>query len=304
MKPKIVVVGSSNTDMICRVPHIPRPGETILGSDFLTVQGGKGANQAVAASRAGADVIFISCVGDDAFGQQSIESYRKDGIDTTHIKVQAGTHSGIALINVADDGENSIAVAPGANSHLLPGDIGDLMEVFKGAKIILVQLEVPLATVETVASVARSLGIPMILNPAPAASLSREILGSAAILTPNETEAALLTSRKTYTDNDIPLMARELFDMGIPVVLLTMGSKGVYLKSAGFDGNVPGFKVQAVDTTAAGDVFNGALAAALAGEMPLPEAIAFAQKASAISVTRMGAQPSAPYLNEILKFNE
>lgn len=302
MKPRIVVVGSSNTDMICRVPHIPRPGETILGSDFLTVQGGKGANQAVAAARAGADVVFISCVGDDAFGQQSTESYRKDGIDTAFIKVQPGIHSGIALINVADDGENSIAVAPGANSHLHPDDIEALTAVFMGAKIILVQLEVPLATVGAVAEVSRSLGIPMILNPAPAASLPQEILANAAILTPNETEAALLTSRKTFTDNDIPLMARELFELGIPVVLLTMGSKGVYLKSAGFDGNIPGYKVHAVDTTAAGDVFNGALAAGMAGDMPLQEAIAFAQKASAIAVTRMGAQPSAPQLAEILEF--
>jgi ribokinase len=302
MKKKIVVIGSSNTDMVIKVPHIPAPGETILGSDFMTIQGGKGANQAVAAARAGAEVAFIACVSDDAFGKQSVENYRNDGIDTSCIKVQPGTHSGIALINVAADGENSIAVAPGANSHLLPDDIRRFEHAFEGAELVLVQLEIPMTTVVTAAEIATSKGIPFILNPAPGAGISAGLPGMVTIITPNETEAALLTSRKIVNDNEIPVMADELFRMGIKTVIITLGSKGVFLKTEGFEGMIPGYKVQAVDTTAAGDVFNGALASAIAGGMEVQKAVDFAQKAAAISVTRMGAQPSAPYSNEIIEF--
>ena len=301
-KTKIVVIGSSNTDMVVNVPHIPAPGETIMGTDFMTIPGGKGANQAVAAARAGADVTFITCVSDDAFGKQAIENYRKEGIDTSCIKVQPGIYSGVALINVADDGENSISVAPGANSYLLPEDIYGFEEIFEGAKIVLAQLEVPLETVEMAAETAYMKGIPFILNPAPGAAIPESLLSKVTIITPNETEAAIITSRENFSEKNIPKMADEIFDKSSTTVLLTLGSKGVYLKTFDFEEMIQGYKVKAVDTTAAGDVFNGALAAALAGEMELKKAVDFAQRAAAISVTRMGAQPSAPNLDEVQHF--
>ncbi|MFW5756790.1 MAG: ribokinase [Tangfeifania sp.] len=302
MKPKIIVIGSSNTDMVVKVPHIPAPGETIMGTGFMTIPGGKGANQAVAAARAGAAVTFIACVSDDAFGKKAVENYRNDGIDTSCIKIQRGTHSGIALINVAEDGENSISVAPGANSYLFTEDILGFEAAFDGAKVVLAQLEIPLETVEAAAEVAHAKGIPFILNPAPGAPISENLLSKVTIITPNETEAAILTSRKNFSEKDIPEMAAEIFDKGGSTVLLTLGSKGVYLKSPEFEGMIHGYKVKAVDTTAAGDVFNGALATALAGGMDVDEAVDFAQRAAAISVTRMGAQPSAPTLDEIMDF--
>ncbi|TVQ90165.1 MAG: ribokinase [Bacteroidetes bacterium] len=299
MSKKIIVVGSSNTDMVLKVPRIPAPGETILGNEFFVIPGGKGANQAVAAARTAAEVTFIACVADDSFGLQAIENYRKDGINTQYIKVQTGTHSGVALINVSDDGENSISVASGANSHLLPEDIVKYKDAFTGARLILAQLETPLETIAAIADKAQSMGIPLILNPAPAALLSDELLRKVSILTPNETEAALLTGRKEVRADDIPSMAAELLAKGIKTVIITLGSKGVYLCNEKIREAIPGYKVKAVDTTAAGDVFNGALAASIAAEKPIREAIDFAQRAAAISVTRLGAQPSAPNLHEI-----
>ena len=302
MGSKIIVAGSSNTDMVVKVPHIPAPGETVMGSELLTIPGGKGANQAVGAARAGGDVVFIACVSDDTFGSESVENYKKDGIDTTWIKVKPGIHSGVALINVAEDGENSIAVAPGANSHLLPEDIIKARDAFAGAGAVLVQLEIPMETVSAVAQIAEELGIPMILNPAPGAKLPMDLLKKISVITPNETEAALLTGTKEVNDDTIPVMAKELYDMGIETVIITMGSRGVYLFNSEFRGMIPGYSVKAVDTTAAGDVFNGALATALSGKKSLREAVDFAQRAAAISVTRMGAQPSAPMLDEIINY--
>lgn len=299
MSKKIIVVGSSNTDMVVQVPHIPAPGETVMGSELLTIPGGKGANQAVGAARAGGDVVFIACVSDDTFGTDSIENYKKDNIDTSFIKVEPGMHSGVALINVAKDGENSIAVAPGANSHLLPEDIMKARDAFSGAGAVLVQLEIPLETVAVVAILAEEMKIPMILNPAPGAKLPEDILKRISIITPNETEAALLTCTKEVNDDTIPVMAKKLYDLGIETVILTLGSRGVYLLNSEFHGLIPGYRVKAVDTTAAGDVFNGALATALSGNKTVRQAVDFAQRAAAISVTRMGAQPSAPSLEEI-----
>jgi ribokinase len=299
MNHKIIVIGSSNTDMVVKVPRIPAPGETIMGGEFSIIPGGKGANQAVAAARMGADTTFISCIGDDELGLQSIGNYRKDKINTNYIKVKAGVPSGVALINVSAEGENSITVAPGANSHLFPDDIQAFAEAFIGAKIVLAQLEIPMETVEAAASLAESLSIPFILNPAPGAALSDGLLRRTSILTPNETEAALIAGRKEIAEKDIPAIAYELMQKGVKTVIITLGSKGVYLKNKDFADFIPGYKVNAVDTTAAGDVFNGALASALASKIPILEAINFAQKAAAISVTRLGAQPSAPSLQEI-----
>jgi len=302
MKPKVVVVGSSNTDMVVKVPHIPVPGETIMGTDFMTIPGGKGANQAVAAARAGADVTFIACVSDDNFGKQAIENYQKEDIDTSFIKVIRGTHSGIALINVATDGENSISVAPGANSYLLPEDIEACREIFSCASVILAQLEIPLETVKAVADMAHSNGIPFILNPAPGGFIQEDLIRKISIITPNETEAAILTSNKKFTEEEISEISRNLYQKGPETVIITLGKKGVWLKTNEAEKIIPGYKVHAVDTTAAGDVFNGALASAIANKVSIEDAIDFAQRAAAISVTKMGAQPSAPSLNEIRAF--
>ena len=299
MNNKIIVVGSSNTDMVVKVPNIPAPGETVMGSEFMTIPGGKGANQAVSAARAGGDVVFITCVADDGFGKKSMENYRKEGINTSYIKVVQGVHSGIALISVAADGENSIAVAPGANHLLLAEDIYNLRKTFTGAGIVLVQLEIPHETVHAVADVAGEEGIPLILNPAPAAKLPSGLLKKVSIITPNETEAALLTSFTEINSDTIPQIARDLYDIGIETVMITLGSKGVYLLDSNFQGMIPGYSVRAVDTTAAGDVFNGTLAYALSHDETTRHAIDFAQRAAAISVTRMGAQPSAPRFSEI-----
>src|SRR5690554_4978110 len=230
-KPKIVVVGSSNTDMVVRVPHIPAPGETVMGSSFMTIQGGKGANQAVAAVRAGAEVTFIGCVADDAYGKQSVNAYRLEGIDVSVIKVLAGGHSGIALINVDKVGENSISVAPGANGYLYPADISARKESFSDADLVLAQLEVPMETVVAGAQMAQANGIPFILNPAPGAVLPEILYELVTVLIPNQTEAAALTGIKKQDGGNVQSLATALYLRGIKNVIVTMGSKGVFLKN-------------------------------------------------------------------------
>lgn len=298
-KPKIVVVGSSNTDMVVKVPRIPIPGETIIGDKFMIIPGGKGANQAVAAARAGANVTFISCVGDDQYGRQAIENYNIEGINTSYVKIKKGVHSGIALIFVSEDGENSIAVAPGANNDLGSEDIERYKEAFNDAKVILTQLEIPLKTVESVIEIAKSKNIPVILNPAPGILISQNLIKNVTYITPNETEASILTSQKNISGNNVAEMASALHNMGVESVLITLGKNGVYLKNEEYSKIIESYKVKVIDTTAAGDVFNGTFAFAIANDMVLNEAIDFAQRAAAISVTRMGAQPSAPFKREI-----
>ncbi len=299
MGKSILVIGSSNSDMIAKVQRLPRPGETVMGSEFITAAGGKGANQAVAAARMGADVTFMACVADDSFGLKAIENYKKDNINTSLIKIEKGYHSGIAMINVSEDGNNSITIIPGANMRLLPKDIKSCQDAFDQAYSVLVQLEIPMETVEAIGKMAVKKNVPFILNPAPAAEISPGLLKTVSVLTPNETEAALLTGRTEVRDEDIPAMARELFAKGIPTVIITLGSNGVYLHDKDFQEYIPGYKVKAVDTTAAGDVFNGALAAALTGISDMRTAIIVAQRAAALSVTRMGAEPSIPTAQEL-----
>ena len=297
---RIVVVGSTNTDMVVKAARIPAPGETILGGRFLMNPGGKGANQAVAAARLGAEVVFIAKVGDDLFGREAKALFAKENICTDYVLTDPSEPSGVALIMVDAKGENCIAVASGANGTLMPEDIEGLKGVIAQADMLLMQLETPLETVRYAADVAVNLGVPVILNPAPACELPADLYDCLEVITPNESEAELLTSIKVTDEASAEAAARVLCDKGVLNVVITMGAKGAYV----FDGEdgvmVPAFKVEAVDTTAAGDVFNGALAVALTEELELEEAVRFASKAASISVTRMGAQASAPRREELV----
>lgn len=299
MKPKIVVIGSSNTDMICRVPHIPKPGETVMGGDFFIIQGGKGANQAVASARSGGEVTFIACVGNDLFGKQAIEAYQSDGIDTSCIEMIDNVPTGVALINVADSGENSIAVAPGANARLTPEVVDKYREVILSANIILMQFEIPIETVYHIVRIAHTAKIPVVLNPAPAQEIDPSIMPMIYCITPNEHEAVLLSGIFPPDPELVSEMAQEIQKKGVQNVIITLGSKGALYRQQGKEEIVPGIPVQTVDTTAAGDTFNGYLVVELAKGKTFGEAILVANKAASISVTRMGAQPSIPNFNEI-----
>jgi ribokinase len=296
---KILVVGSSNTDMIIKLGRIPQPGETILGGEFSTAAGGKGANQAVAAARAGGDVTFIARVGRDMFGEKAVAGFVQDGIHVQHVTRDPSAPSGVALIFVAKDGENSIAVAGGANGRLSPADVKKAKGSIAGAKAVVMQLETPLKTVQAAAELAAQAEVPVILNPAPAQKLPGELLKLVSILTPNETEAELLTGIAVTNEKSAARAADALLAQGVETVIITLGARGAYVAAASTRELVPGFRVKPVDTTAAGDVFNGALAVALGEGRPLLEAVRFANAAAAISVTRLGAQPSAPGRKEI-----
>jgi ribokinase len=299
---KIVVVGSSNTDMIVQLPHLPKPGETVSGGAFSTAAGGKGANQAVAAARAGANVGLVARVGEDSFGEQAIAGFVGDGIDVSHVIRNPAAPSGVALIFVDDGGENCIAVAPGANATLTPEDVEAAEDLITGAEVVVMQLETPIESVERAAALAREHGVRVILNPAPARPLNDELLANVSILTPNESEAELLTGIQVSDDAGAEEAARALSARGVDIVILTLGSRGAYVFESDSGELVPGFEVQVVDTTAAGDVFNGSLAVGLAEGLPLARAVRFANAAAALSVTRLGAQPSAPTRSEIETF--
>ena len=298
----ILVVGSSNTDMIIKLDRIPRPGETILGGAFVTAAGGKGANQAVGAARAGGQVTFIARVGHDMFGDQAVAGFIRDGINVNHVVRDKTNPSGVALIFVAKDGENSIAVAGGANAKLSPADVRKATAAFAGASVLVMQLETPLETVQAAADFAAKTGVRVILNPAPAQPLPDKLLKCVSILTPNETEAELLTGIAVTNTASAAVAAAKLRARGVQTVIITLGARGAFVATEDGGQLVPGFKVKAVDTTAAGDIFNGALAVALAEGKPLKQAVRFANAAAAISVTRLGAQPSAPTRREIEKF--
>ncbi len=300
MKPSILVIGSSNTDMVIKTAHLPAPGETILGGKFLMTPGGKGANQAVAASRLGGSVTFICKTGNDIFGKQSADLFKKEGIDTSCIFDDPEEPSGVALINVDDKGENCIAVASGANAFLTVEDIMLAAHCIEKADIILVQLEIPIETVAYISSIAASLGKKILLNPAPAYTLSDELLKDVSIITPNETEAFMLTGIKVTDELTARDAAISLHDKGIATVIITLGAKGALVLHENIFNLVKVPEVKAIDTTAAGDVFNGALAVALSENKTMIDAVEFACKAASISVTRMGAQASAPYRHELV----
>lgn len=295
---KIIVAGSSNVDFTARVSSLPKPGETIGGAKLMQANGGKGANQAVAAARLGADVLFVTCLGNDASGSMLASSFKADGIDTSAIKF-TDTPTGTALIFVDDNAENCIAVAPGANDDLIPADIDAVEDRMAGAEYLLLQLEVPMQTVERAAELAGSLGLKVVLNPAPMKPLSDSLLSRLFLITPNETEAERLTGIHIENEEDAARAAAVFFGKGVENVIITLGSKGSLLCAGGECKLVPARKVKAVDTTAAGDVFNGALVAALAEGRSLEDAARFATLASSIAVTRPGAQSSAPCRKEV-----
>jgi ribokinase len=298
--PRIVVVGSSNTDMVVRVPTLPQPGETVLGGTFFTARGGKGANQAVAAARAGGSVAMIGCVGDDAFGDDTLAALIAEGIAVDAIRRVAGMPSGVALILVDDRGENCIAVASGANALLGAEEGARCAELLSTDGVLLVQLETPLETVVAAARAARRAGARVILNPAPARELPDELLGLVSVLTPNESEAERIAGIPVNGERGLEQAASALLARGVGAVVITLGAAGAYVATAEHRETLPGWPVEARDTTGAGDVFNGALAVALAEQMSLPDAVRFANAAAAISVTRDGAQPASPYRAEIL----
>ncbi len=299
MAGKIVVAGSSNTDMILQMDHIPQPGETILGGQFTMAAGGKGANQAVAAARAGGQVTFLARIGADMFGRQAVEGFRRDGIDVRYVLEDEQAPSGVALIFVAANGENSIGVASGANLCLSPADVQQAASAIQDASALVMQLETPLETVRAAARIAATKRVPVILNPAPAQPLDDALLALVTVLTPNESEAELLTGVPVADVAAAARAAEVLRSRGVAQVIITLGARGAWVASAAFQGLVPAFPVQPVDTTAAGDVFNGALAVAMSEQRPLEQAVRFACAAAALSVQKLGAQPSAPPRAEI-----
>lgn len=298
----LVVLGSINADHILNLNSFPTPGETVTGSHYQVAFGGKGANQAVAAGRSGANIAFIACTGDDDIGERVRKQLASDNIDIAPVSVISGEATGVALIFVNAEGENVIAIHAGANASLSPALVEAQHDRIAQASALLMQLESPIESVLAAAKIARRHNTTVALNPAPARELPDELLSLVDIITPNETEAEKLTGIRVENDEDAAKAALALHTKGIHTVLITLGSRGVWASVNGEGHRVPGFKVDAVDTIAAGDTFNGALITALLEETPLPEAIRFAHAAAAIAVTRKGAQPSVPWREEIEAF--
>lgn len=302
MPSPIVVVGSINLDLVCAGKSIPAPGETLKGDTFQTFHGGKGANQAVAIARLGHVVNMIGTVGDDDFGLRLRRGLRDAKVGVRAVSTAKGVSSGVALITVDATGQNSITVIPGANDRLLPGDLEKNLPQLRSAGIILTQLEIPMETVEFLCATARRFGIPLILDPAPARALPRKVLRNVTYLTPNETETCALCrlAPGELTPANVASVAELLLNTGPSSVIVKMGSRGAYI--AGADGlrrMIPPFKVKAVDSTAAGDAFNAALAVGLVRGMSLAEAARFGSAAGALCATRAGAQTSMPSGSEV-----
>lgn len=300
---QIIVIGSANTDMVVKAAELPLPGETILGGTFFMNAGGKGANQAVAAARLGGNVTLVAKVGNDIFGNQTIKGLTNENIHTDYVFVDETAPSGTALIMVNLDGENCIVVAPGANANLLPTDIEKVQNIDKAA-IILMQLEIPMETIVAVAKFAKVNRKNVIINPAPAQKLDEELLNGLFLITPNETEAAILTGITVDDEASASAAAGVFLSKGVKNVIITLGKQGAYFQNENIKLMIPAPIVQALDSTAAGDTFSGAIAVALTENMDQTatgweQALKFAIEAASISVTRLGAQSSIPYRNEI-----
>jgi len=304
MKNKIIVIGSSNVDLIMKMERLPAKGETVTDAEFMQVYGGKGANQAVAAARAGGDVVFMSCVGEDAYTPQMVKNYIKEGINTRFVFQEKNVASGYALIMIGGDGDNIISVAPGANYELLPAKIDEAFPAFDEAAIIVMQYEIPEETIKYVIDKANERNIPVLFNFAPARDFDFTYIPKVDIFVLNETEASLLADMPVKTEEDAEKAANVLIQQGVKKVIITLGTKGALVVTEKERVKVPAFQVDAVDTTAAGDTFCGTLAVAMVEGLSLKDALQFASAAAAISVTRMGAQPSAPSRTEIETFLE
>lgn len=294
---KILVVGSINMDLVVRVPHIPEPGETVLGGDFETFPGGKGANQAVAASRMGGEVTMVGRVGNDNFGDTLIHTLLEDKIRTTQVTKDANVATGVAMIAVSSDGENVIMVASGANMHVTVEDVNNVRPLMREADILLLQLELPLEVVTSAVDLAKAYHVPVILNPAPAQLLSRTLLSNVDFLTPNTNELKILTG-----EEDVEQAIQKLKDWGLKNIIVTLGANGARVITEEMDKHLPAFEITAVDTTAAGDAFNGALAVGLAEGIALLDAIWMGMAAGALAATKRGAQTSLPTREEVEHF--
>ncbi len=299
---KIVVIGSSNVDLIMKMDHLPEKGETVTDATFMQVYGGKGANQAVAAARAGGNVAFVNCVGEDAYTPQMVQNFIEDGIDTRFIFRESGVASGHALVMIGNEGHNYLSVAPGANYRLSPEMIEMAMPVIDDAAMIVMQYEIPAETIIHVLNLARKKNIPVLWNFAPARDFDLSYLSGISILIVNEVEAGFLAQIPVNNEADAEKAARLLVQKGIEKVIITLGAKGAFVVTKSEKVQIPAFQVKAVDTTAAGDTFCGSFAVALTEGQSLKQALQFASAAAAISVTRMGAQPSAPGRSEIDAF--
>lgn len=301
---KIVVVGSCNTDMVIKADRLPVPGETILGGTFFMNPGGKGANQAVAAARMGGSVTLISKTGNDVFGKQSVMLYNAENIKTDYVFSDPKHPSGVAMITVDSNGENCIVVASGANASLSPADIDKARKEIESSDLVLMQLEIPVETVEYVAEMAHRKGIPVILNPAPARTLPETLLKNLYIIIPNKSEAEILSGIKVTDQESARKAAAIISAKGVDIVVITLGSQGALIKEKEEYHFVEAFKVDTIDTTAAGDTFCGSLCVGLSEGKSISEAVEMAARAAALTVTRMGAQGSIPYRPELASLDK
>jgi ribokinase len=300
-KPRVMIVGSFNTDLAVRTPHIPVGGETILGGGFKTGPGGKGANQAVAAARLGAETSLLVKLGSDMFGDQAAENLQREGLRPDLLLRSNASHTGVAFIVVDDNGENMIVVAGGTNNLLSVTDVEIARRSIEQANVLLLQLEIPIETVEQAIKIAHQAGVKVILNPAPGRPLDASLLGMVDVLTPNETEAQIITGLPVKNLEQAEAAARQLLQMGVGTAVITLGSKGALVVTPDYVRHVPGRQVQVVDTTGAGDAFSAALAVALAENKEMVEAVVFATAAAALQVTRFGTAPAMPNRNEVLE---
>jgi ribokinase len=299
MSSKILVIGSTNVDFLIKTDKLPGFGETVTGGVFFQNYGGKGANQAVGAARAGGNVTFITCLGEDLYADNLMENFKKDGIETSFVFRDRDEATGSALIMLDKDGNNYLSVASGANYRLTPAHIDQALTAIIEAEMIVMQMEISFDTTRYVFELAEKHNKKVMFNLAPARSFDVSVLKKTYAFVVNEVEASMVTGLKVVTDEEIKTAAAELLRLGCTIAIITLGARGSFVASSDFTGFVPAFKVNSIDTTAAGDVYCGSLAVALVEGKSLTEAVRFAGAASAISVTRLGAQPSAPHRKEI-----
>lgn len=300
---KIVVVGSFVVDLMSRAPHLPKPGETVLGGPFKMGPGGKGGNQATASARCGSEVTFLTKLGDDVFGKEALAHFTSEKVNTKYIKVDENETTGAALIAVDDQSENSIVVALGACGKITAADVLEAEAEIQAADVVLLQLETSIEAIVTTVAVAAKHQIPVILNPAPFQEFPREILQNVQYITPNETEAYELSGIDVIDEKSALIAAKKIHDMGVDTVIITLGSKGAFLYEGGDAGElVSGFNVDAVDTTGAGDAFNGGFAHAISNGSSIEDAMVFANSVAALSVTKIGTAPAMPSINAVNEF--